>query len=214
MNPSRNPYKNVIEILLLITLSVLFFLVPKGADVWVIWPCLIIFYFYFFNAIKSPLVIWGGIKTYLKIDVLLLLFYYLLFYMPYQAYVLGLSDLKENNFLENTYPDYTNSSLIACTIGLISFMLAFNSSTKIKLNKNLKLLYSRFQYLNFYLVLLLILFALGILFYFFAFAQFLSDVYAGSDTGNSTTDGIYFLLVLFFSILSALTVLYYRVYKK
>ena len=137
-----------------------------------------------------------------KIDVLLLLFYYMLFYMPYQAHVLGLSNLKENNFLENTYAEYTNSSLIACTIGLIAFMLAFNGSAKIKLNKNLKLLYSRLQYLNFYVILLLILLVLGVLFYFFGFAQFLSDEYSGSDTGNSTTDGIYFLLVLFFSIIS------------
>lgn len=205
--------RKIFEILLLITLSVMFLLVPNGADQWVIWPCLIIFYYYFIQALRSPIIIWKDITTYLKIDLLLLLFYYLLFYMPYQTYVLGMSDLRKSNFLENTYADYTNPSIIACTIGLIAFMMAFNRKSRQKRPRVFKT-YTRKQYRRLFGILLPLLLVLSGLFYVTGFAQFVSDAYNGSDTGDSTTDGIYFLVFFFFAIISALVVIYYSRYKK
>ena len=108
--------------ILIVFLLFIYNFTKPGADYAIIWFCLLIFYYYFFNIIRKPIVLFSGIKTYFKIELFFLLFYYLLFFKPYQLYVLGLNDIKQNFFIDNTYWEFTNVSIIACTIGFLSFI--------------------------------------------------------------------------------------------
>ena len=77
-------YKNISFSSVLIVLLFIYNFTKKGADYWIIWLCLLIFYYNFFNTIRKPMVLYSGIKTYFKIELFFLLFYYLLFFKPYQ----------------------------------------------------------------------------------------------------------------------------------
>ena len=83
----------LINIFLLIILSFLFIFISPGANETLIWLCLLIFYVQFFISIRKPISIVTGIKTFIKIDTFFLLFFYLIYYFPYQLYVLGLKSL-------------------------------------------------------------------------------------------------------------------------
>ena len=67
--------KTIVSFIVLIFLLILFWVVPKGADELIIWPCLLIFYFYFITSIRKPIIIVPGIPTFFKIEVFFLLFY-------------------------------------------------------------------------------------------------------------------------------------------
>ena len=50
----------------------------------------------------------------------------MIYYYPYQLYVLGLKNLDRTRFLENTYPEFTNKAIIMSTIGVLAFKIGFN----------------------------------------------------------------------------------------
>jgi hypothetical protein len=206
-------HKTIVSFFVLIFLLILFLVVPKGADEWVIWPCLLIFYFYFLTSIRKPIIIVPGIPTFFKIEVFFLLFYFILFYLPYQKYVLGLYNLKENFFLQNTYIEYTNISILACTIGLISFMEGIQK--KIYLKKKYKIKeYSQVQYNKLFNVVFIFLIILLAIFSLTGLQSYLVNTYTGSDTGDTTTNGIYFIISVFMLFLSGFSLMFYKKFNK
>ena len=54
-----------------------------------------------------------------------MLFFYIIYYYPYQLYVLGLKNLNQTKFLDATYPEYTNKAIIMSTVGLLAFQLGY-----------------------------------------------------------------------------------------
>lgn len=205
-------YKNISFSSVLIVLLFIYNFTKKGADYWIIWLCLLIFYYNFFNTIRKPMVLYSGIKTYFKIELFFLLFYYLLFFKPYQLYVLGLNDIKQNFFIDNTYWEYTNVSIVACTIGLLAFMKGFNSLIYLRKTKEIK--HSFYQYNNlFNLIFTLLIFSL-IIFSLTGLKAYLFQAYTGSDTGDTTTNGIYFIISVLMLFLSSFSVLIYNKYNK
>jgi oligosaccharide repeat unit polymerase len=105
-----------------------YYLVPKGADIWVILPCLLIFYFLFFKSLQKPIQV-GTVSSFIKTDVLFYAFSYLLYYFPYQKYVLGLSTL-ETHWPVNDYIEYANPSIVLSTIAMLVFAIGYNYNRK------------------------------------------------------------------------------------
>lgn len=201
----------LINISLLFILSILFIFIPPGVNETLIWLCLLIFYVQFFSSIRKPISIVSGIITFIKIDTFFLLFFYLIYYFPYQLYVLGLKSLDHPKTL--SYLEYTNKSVILSTIGLLAFQIGFhyyNSKNKKKVFYLISKKYLRTLYfiLFFFISLILVLF-------FYTGAQTLFiGAYVGSKMGSVTYDAI-FILVTFFIILGILhSIVYYGIFKK
>jgi oligosaccharide repeat unit polymerase len=104
-------------------LLVAYFVVPDGIDDWVIWGCLLVFYAYAWAAIQTPVFIRSGVPTFLNINVLFLIFYYILYYMPYQLHVMGQSNLHDPGPFLSSFPDQTNHAVLSATIGIVAFSL-------------------------------------------------------------------------------------------
>lgn len=200
--------------ILLLGLLVIFFLVFfTGINDAIIWFCLLVFYAFFIGSISKPIVVFKGIKTNIKIDTFFMLFYYLIYYYPYQRYLFGLDDLSQNVFLSKTYSEYSNPAIIMATIGLVAFHMGFNKVFKKKSEKVFRT-YGK-QYFKKLLVIVTFLTVLILFLYAKTGmrAMFLG-VYVGSKTGDITYDAI-FSLVTYFIILSAISVVYYYInFKK
>lgn len=108
-------------LLILVVLTAAFFMTPEGETPLTIWINLIIFYALFARAAVSPVKIKPGIPSYASIEILFLIFYYIIFYLPYQYYMVGLTDLFRNYFVQHTYSTQTDRALIASSIGAVGF---------------------------------------------------------------------------------------------
>ena len=196
----------ILNLSLLLGLFLLFIIFPIGINEGLIWFCLLIFYVYFTISISKPISIVPHIKTFMKIDVFFMMFYYMIFYYPYQLHVLNMQDLGNSDFLYKTYDQYTNPAILSATIGLVAFQMGFHKFFKIK-KINISLNYSRkyFKKLNIILALFTV-FVLGLYVKTGMSAMFASS-YIGSKTGDVTFDAI-FHLVTYFIILSAISVLF------
>jgi len=170
-------------------LLIVFILVSKGASEVVIWPCLIIFYLCFIDAIRNPLVVHKDMPSYLKIDILFMMFYYIIFYMPYQAYLLEAADPNKSIFLLYTFVDATNESIVLSTIGLLSFVLGYKKITSLP-----SVARERISYCYIPIISLGLFLTLLVLFLFTGFSNMISNSYSGSDVGTNTENGIYFLV--------------------
>lgn len=201
------------EIILLAILVCLFLVVPLGADPLILWGCLGVFYWYFFRSFKDPISIVPGIETYFKMDLLFLMFYYLLLYYPYQTYVLGSHSILENTWIAKSYVEYSNKAIIASTIGLVAFMMGFTREIKIKKVSVQKRDFSQHQYKVLYVKILLVTLAFVALFYIKGGMVMLTGSYLGSRTKDPMIDGLYTLLSVFVSVLAGFTIVYYKKYR-
>ena len=116
----------IVNLFIMTILIVIFSVVPKGANEILIWFCLGVFYLHFFSSVRKPLIIAGEITTFIKIDTFFMLFFYIIYYYPYQLAVLGLKDLNTAFFLDRTYSEYSNAAISMATVGLIAFQLGFS----------------------------------------------------------------------------------------
>jgi len=197
----------ILNLSLLLGLFLLFTILPTGINENVIWFCLFIFYVYFINSISKPISIVPYIKTFMKIDLFFMMFYYLIFFYPYQLHVLNIQDLADSDFLYKTYAEYTNPAILSATIGLVAFQMGFHKVFKHKrISASIKYPKKYFKILN-RVVLLFTVIILGLYAKTGMVAMFASS-YAGSTTGDVTFDAI-FQLVTYFIVLSAITVLFY-----
>jgi len=113
----------IVRVALLPALLVGYATAPQGATPLVIWPCLLIFYGLANLALRRPDRLHESIPTFVTIPVLFLAFYYTIFFLPYQLFVLGLFDLGHSVFLRNTFEDESNRAIILATLGVVSFSL-------------------------------------------------------------------------------------------
>jgi oligosaccharide repeat unit polymerase len=202
-----------INLVILTILIVLFLLIPSGASEIVIWFCLGVFYVYFFSSIRKPLIICGKINTFIKIDTFFMLFYYIIYFYPYQLAVLGLKDLSTAVFLKKTYEEYSNVAVIMATIGLIAFQLGFKYYDSKKVEKVYYNISKTYMKVLTYLIFFLVIFIL-ILFAKTGLKELFLGVYVGSKTGDVTYDAI-FSLVSYFVVLGGIQVVtYFRLYRK
>ena len=202
----------IIKVFSLIILVLLFFIIPLGADAFIIWFCLIHIYLIIFSSLRKPIELIENIPTYLKIDTLFYLFYFILFYLPFQSAVLGLSSLDDNLWLHsNTFSNYSNKSIIASTIGLISFNLGFEKKISIR---NRSVYYSNIRFKKFFKLILSFCVLLLVLFIFLGGLGMLTSSYMGTRTDDAKLDGIYTLLITFISLLGSFSILYYKLLKR
>lgn len=98
---------------------------PLGVSAAIIWPCLLLFYLCFLYTICRNEVIHNKIRTYIRADVLFLVFYYLIFFYQYQLQVLGLADVAKSRFgfIGQIFPDQANQAVLICTSGAVAFTL-------------------------------------------------------------------------------------------
>tara|TARA_B100002049_G_scaffold101937_1_gene75241 strand:- start:5743 stop:7140 length:1398 start_codon:yes stop_codon:yes gene_type:complete len=202
----------IIKIFSLIILVLLFFTVPLGADAFIIWFCLIHVYLVIFYSLRKPIELIQNIPTYLKIDTLFYLFYFILFYLPFQSAVLGLSNIDDNLWLHsNTFSNYSNKSIIASTIGLISFNLGFEKKIIIR---NKSVYYSDIRFKKFFKLILFFCVLLLVLFVLLGGLGMLTSSYMGTRTDDAKLDGIYTLAITFISLLGSFSILYYKRLKR
>lgn len=202
---------NLINIFLLIILSFLFVVISPGANKTLIWGCLIVFYVQFFNSIKKPISVVAGIKTFVKIDTFFLLFYFLIYYFPYQLYVLGLKSLE--HFKLSSYLEYTNKSILLSTIGLLAFQTGFHHYKSVNQKKTFYVISKRYMKKLFAIIMFFTVF-ISILFGYTGAQTLFIGAYAGSKMGTVTYDAI-FTLVTFFVILGILqAIAHFTIFKK
>lgn len=202
---------NLFNIFLLIILVCLFFLTSKGANKALIWGCLMVFYMQFFNSIKKSISLVKNIRTFIKIDAFFLLFFYIIYYYPYQLYVLGLKSFDHRKFL--SYSEYANKAIIISTIGLLAFQIGFNFY---KTNKEIKVFHkvSKEYMRSSSLIIMFFISVILLLFINTGMTTLFAGAYAGSKFGTVTYDAI-FTLVTFFMILGVLqSISYYSIFKK
>lgn len=205
MNISKGILWNAFTI---VALLAFYFIVPKGADVWVITPCLIIFYFLFFQSLRTPIQI-GKIKSFIKIDVLFYIFAYLLYYLPYQKYVLGLTDLKSHYQFD--YIECTNPSIIVSTIAMLAFALGYSKHKQPESIMPQHNTLPSIKYINKLATVLLTITVLLMIYYFREnsfFSVFYSS-YEGSPAGS-----VFREICLFVMMLCSYIVFRLKYYKK
>lgn len=205
--------EKIASILGIIILSVIFFTIEKGISDFVIILSLFIFYIYFFRSILKSTTIVRGIKTYLSINFFFLLFMYIVFYNPYQLYLLGLYDINAIELPFNLHLNMTNKSLILTDIALVSFMLGFNTKyydksaiEGIKVNINL------LNNLSFFFVVILII-SISIFLGTGGVNMFIGS-YAGSNTGSITGNAIFNVINIFFTLLAVNIIYIFYLFKK
>ncbi|EYD75067.1 hypothetical protein Rumeso_03395 [Rubellimicrobium mesophilum DSM 19309] len=120
----------ILETILLVCLVVWFYLAKPGADPLTIWICLAIFYAYFLLAFVSPTTVVDGRPSYLSFRLGFLTFSYLLYFSPYQEYVLGLDRLGFSFYVRDTFRENSNLAVIAATIGVVAFCSGVRSARR------------------------------------------------------------------------------------
>lgn len=123
MLASKTPAKLVLLIdgAVILAFLIIFYRVSPGFDIAIVGISLMVFYLYFvFSALKTQ-IIYNGIKTHLTIELAFGIFYFLLFFMPYQQHVLGIADYGLSKFLLQTYEDGANQAIVLAVIGYVGF---------------------------------------------------------------------------------------------
>jgi hypothetical protein len=165
----------------------------------------------FFYSLRKTIRIVPEIKTFIKIDTFFLFFYYLIYFFPYQLYVLGLKSLEHPKLL--TYLEYTNKSIILSTIGLLAFQIGFNYYKSEYQKPVLFLVSKRYMRMTSFIILFFITLIL-LLFYNTGAQTIFIGAYAGSKMGTVTYDAI-FSLVSYFIILGIICgIIHYKIFKK
>ena len=204
-------FQAIINIFLLLVFLSLFFLVEQGMSSALIWGCLLVYYYYFILSLSKPVTIVPGLPSYLKPDLLFLMFYYMIFFLPYQLHVLGMADLDDNSYLKHVYIEYANISIVASTIGLIAFCTGFQKDFKFLYFKDKPQELSELFYFRYLpvLVLCFLLFFLSI--YTFTGAKaMLTGAYATSDVGSRAENGVFILVSHFLMLCLAISVFFIR----
>lgn len=190
---------------------ILFFVFPKGADHLIIWITLGVFYINFIPTFFSAKRNQYGKRTFVKIDSFFMLFYYIIYFLPYQLYILGYSDLSVEKWGISSNISYTNSAVIMSAIGLILFSLGYRS---IKENKEITVYtvspkyIKKFSYLiGFLLLIILFLFVKTGLSVF-------SGTYKGSSTGGITSDAIFGLVTYFVLLAYLCSFVQFLIYRR
>lgn len=116
-------FKLICEFFLLALLVIFFNFAEPGADMITIWICLSIFYFYMVTALASPTTFVADIPSFVTFRVCFLSFCFLLYFMPYQQYALGLDLLGSSFYVSETYRENSNLAIISSTVAVVAFCI-------------------------------------------------------------------------------------------
>lgn len=190
--------------ILLAILVLLFFNVRSGADVPIIWFCLAIVYVIILSSAVRPLRIVDSIPTYMKIDLLFGIFFYVVFIQPYQLAVLGLHDLRSSSFLDYTFASESNRAIVLATAGLVAFNLGFHILQFKPAQSQNKSSQTSPLYLGLDTFVPLALTACCLLYLGTGMRSSGEGRYTGTGSGGSAADGIALLITMFSIIAIAL----------
>lgn len=112
-----------IDIFVITLLIAWFLMVPRGFDPVLAWISISIFYVYAGLFVITPSRVRWGLPLTLSIEVVFSLFYYILFYSPYQTDLLGGQNYEISSFVLNTFPEGANQALLMATVGFVLFHL-------------------------------------------------------------------------------------------
>ena len=116
----------VLELLAILALLSWFYAADSGASPPLIVANLAIIYALLVRSVctvSAP----HGIRTYFTVETLFLTFFFLIFYWPYQQYLLGNYDIATSRFLIYTFPAGTNEAMILCSVGAIAFSMGYRT---------------------------------------------------------------------------------------
>jgi hypothetical protein len=187
-----------------------FYAAPLGSSPLILWSCLLIFYYLLLRSMAAVSVS-PGVWTHIKPEALFFIFYYILFFFPYQKHLLGYYDIGANSYLTVTYPDFVNKSAILSTIGAVCFY----TGTRGVSARRLTLRPARVAVDKLFAFAVL---SLGITvagyFSITELPSMLARSYIGANSGtvdqNATVDGLYFLSSHFACLAAALAVVLYH----
>jgi hypothetical protein len=92
---------------------------PDGASPSAIWPMLILFYILYAGSLRHRVEIKAGIHSYATVEVLSMVFYYVLFFWPHQIVILD--QLNKSKFVATTFIDGRNRATILASLALVFF---------------------------------------------------------------------------------------------
>src|SRR5690606_34508313 len=77
----------------------------------------------FLHAFIRPVRVHPDIPTFVNVEVLFLLFCFLLFFQSYQFAVLGLAEIDKSRFVANVFGAKSNQGIALSTVGVAAFYL-------------------------------------------------------------------------------------------
>ncbi|WP_083224610.1 O-antigen polysaccharide polymerase Wzy [Sphingomonas panacis] len=193
-----------LDISVILLLCIWLFTTPTGLNSSVGWTCITIFYLYFFMFCVNFARVRKKLPISLSIEVSFSLFYFLLFFGPYQSDLLGGLSYSISKFLPNTYPAGANQALLAATIGYVAFHLGTVLPRKVYPSGTDQWDENPHAYKAFDWLFSFILFSSMAIFKILGLQS--SDVDRYSDAANHTqraqqsntiADGIYNIIILF-----------------
>lgn len=108
-------------LLFAVMFSMFFLVVDTGVSRIIMWTCLGAFYLSFYSLAKRSLQVVFGIRTFLIPSILFGVGYFIIFYLPYQAYLIGSFWIDYSLLFDRTYVEQTNRALVASTVGILAF---------------------------------------------------------------------------------------------
>ena len=201
----KRKFESFLSVTILLVLTSLFLFMEDGVSDLLIVFCLTVFYRYFYRSVKDSFSV-TSITTFFKIDFLFLLFYFIIYYYPYQLHVLGIYDIDDDFPWYSNYVEFTNKAVILATIGLIAFMEGFKTLSSYKSTKIVSVSMKSMRSISKLFLLLIILILIA--FFVSGGTQMFIGIYAGSDAGDITANAI-FSLVTYFIIMGLIQVIFY-----
>ncbi|SEQ53601.1 oligosaccharide repeat unit polymerase [Devosia sp. YR412] len=182
-----------VQTVLILLLIASFYGMPKGLSPAVAWSCLIVFYYIFWEAIQKPTIIAEGIPTYFTIELLFYVFYYILYYYPYQLHVLSLNEIARSTVFTNTFVDESNSAIIAATIGIVAFRIGLKSVQNLPTQITMK---PNFNYSNLPVVTMAGLAGLISLYQLSGWRSDGEGRYTGTTSGGVLAEGVTTIIMI------------------
>lgn len=201
----KNNYLIIIAVAA-IAVKFIFNAIPDGFNYTLIQGCLLVFYALFFIRAAKKHFIYNKISTEVRIDLLFMVFYYVIFLHPYQAEIIGFGDITYNKFISNIFMENSNRAVFSATVGAIFFVVGFFAAEKFFKNQSIIVIYN-LNYGEFLLKFsVLMLIVLIIIFYASGASSVVNGAYTGVSSGSSANDGIYFLVSHFAMLTIAFSV--------
>jgi hypothetical protein len=116
-----------LDILGIVALCVAFGVVEAGIDSAVVGGALLIFYLVLFRALMRPERLRPDIPSYITLEILFLVFSYLVYFAPYQLYLMGLAEPGVSRFIANTFIAGSNKAIILSALGVLSFSFGYRT---------------------------------------------------------------------------------------
>ena len=124
MNKTMSTLRPIVlwlDVIIIVIMTVAFLNSSRGLNTFLAWSCLTIFYAMSAVMFLFPSNILKRIPLVISTEFAFTVFFYILFYLPYQQHLLGLIDYAESSGIPNTYPEQGNRAIIAATIAYAAF---------------------------------------------------------------------------------------------